>query len=144
MNWSKGVDGRGQPIPNPAKNPQTDGALLNIPGGGGTNWFPPSFNPETGFFYVNAIKGYSLAYLTDTDEKPEGYGGTGRTLWSQEILEAIDYKTGQIRWSHEFPGRGFGGSGILNTAGKLLLSGDPSGNLIAWNPKPVKLSGISV
>ena len=134
-NWSKGVDSLGQPIPNEDKEPKTDGALLNIPGIGGTNWFPPSYNPETGLFYVNALKGYSLAYLTDTEERPEGYGGSGRNLYFGAMLEAIDYRTGKIRWSHEFPGKGMAISGVLNTRGKLLFSGDPSGNLIAWNPE---------
>ncbi|MGA8030431.1 MAG: acido-empty-quinoprotein group A [Bryobacteraceae bacterium] len=133
-NWSKGVDSTGQPIPDAKKEPQTDGALLNINAVGGTNWFPPSFDPEFGLFYVNAMKGYSLAYLTDTDERPEGYGGSGRALWAQSMLEAIDYQTGKIRWSHDFPGKGLAASGILSTAGKLLFSGDPSGNLIAWDP----------
>ncbi|MBV9264703.1 MAG: PQQ-binding-like beta-propeller repeat protein, partial [Acidobacteriaceae bacterium] len=122
------------PIPNVDKEPKADGALLNIPGPGGTNWFAPSFDPENGLFFVNATKGYSLAYLTDTDDHPEGYGGSGRTLWSQATLEAIDYKTGRIRWCHDFPGKGIAASGILSTAGRLLFSGDPSGNLIAWNP----------
>ncbi len=132
--WAKGINDAGQPIPDVKKEPQPDGALLNINAGGGTNWFAPSFDPETNLFYVNAIKGYSLAYLTDTEEKPEGYGGSGRNLWSQSVLEAIDYKTGKICWSHEFPGRGGAASGLLSTAGKLLFSGDPSGNLIAWDP----------
>ncbi len=137
MNWSKGVDAKGQPIPDEAKEPKVDGALLTIPGGGGTNWMPPSFNPDTGLFYVNATKGYSLAYLTDTDERPEGYGGSGRGLWSQHLLEALDYKTGNIAWSHDYPvsaGVGLGGPGILTTAGKLLFSGDYAGNLIAFDP----------
>jgi alcohol dehydrogenase (cytochrome c) len=112
--------------------------LPNTPGQGGTNWFPPSFDPETGLFYVNAVKGYSLAYLTNTDERPEGYGGNGRTLWSQSVLKAIDYKTGQVRWVHEFPGKGTAGSGLLRTAGKLLFSGDPSGK-IAWDPATGKV-----
>jgi alcohol dehydrogenase (cytochrome c) len=56
-------------------------------------------------------------------------------LWSQSVVKAIDYKTGQTRWSHEFPGRGTAGSGFLSTAGKLLFSGDAAGNLIAWNPE---------
>ncbi len=132
--WSKGVDAEGHPIPNPDTEPKTDGALLNTPAIGGTNWFAPSFNPESGLFYVNAYKGYSLAYLTDTDVRPEGYGGSGRNLWAQASLEAIDYKTGKIRWSHDFPGKGMAGSGLLSTAGKLLFSGDPSGNVIAWDP----------
>jgi acido-empty-quinoprotein group A len=133
-NWSKGTDAAGQPIPDIKKEPQPDGTLLNINAGGGTNWFPPSFDPETGLFYVNASRGYSLAYLTDTEEKPEGYGGNGRSLWAEPVLEAIDYRTGEIRWSHEFPGKGLNGSGILSTAGKLLFTGDPSGNLIAVDP----------
>lgn len=133
-NWSKGTDSQGRPIPDTKKEPQPDGALLNINALGGTNWFSPSFNPDTGLFYVNAIRGYSLAYLTDTEDKPEGYGGSGRSLWAQAVLEAIDYQSGKIRWSHEYPGKGVAGAGILTTAGKLLFTGDPSGNLIAWDP----------
>jgi alcohol dehydrogenase (cytochrome c) len=52
-------------------------------------------------------------------------------------LEALDYRTGKIRWSHEYPTRGsggLGGPGILTTAGQLLFTGDPSGNLIAFDP----------
>jgi alcohol dehydrogenase (cytochrome c) len=52
-------------------------------------------------------------------------------------LEAIDYRTGKIRWSHEYPVRGSGGlgaPGILTTAGHLLFTGDPAGNLIAFDP----------
>ena len=134
-NWSDGIDAKGQPVPNPKKSPQTDGELLNTPSLGGTNWYPPSFNPQTGLFYVNALRGYSLAYLTDTDERPEGYGGSGRTLWVRSALEAIDYRSGQIRWSHQFPGSGMASSGLLSTGGQLLFSGDPSGNLIAWAPE---------
>jgi alcohol dehydrogenase (cytochrome c) len=139
-NWSKGVDAKGQPIPNSAKEPKTDGALLSIPAGGGTNWYPPSFNPEMGLFYVNATRGYSLAYLTDTDPEPEGYGGSGENLWSQHVLEALDYKTGKPKWQHAYESKGYGGSpGILNTAGKLLFTGDPSGNLIAFDPAAGKI-----
>jgi acido-empty-quinoprotein group A len=139
LNWSKGVDEKGQPIPDPAKEPKVDGALLTIPGQGGTNWMPPSFNPEIGLFYVNATRGYSLAYLTDTEERPEGYGGSARALWSQHVLQAIDYKTGEVKWSHPYPNVrgsfGLGGPGILSTAGRLLFTGDYSGNLIAFNPQ---------
>jgi alcohol dehydrogenase (cytochrome c) len=37
-NWSKGLDAKGQPIPNPAKEPQLDGALVSPNNGGATNW----------------------------------------------------------------------------------------------------------
>jgi alcohol dehydrogenase (cytochrome c) len=136
VNWAQGLDAKGQPIPNPAKEPKVNGSLINTPAGGGTNWPAPSFNPETGLFYVNARKGYSIAYLTDTDEKPEGYGGMGGGLFSVSVLEALDYKTGDIVWSHEYPSGSFAnsGPGILTTAGKLLFTGDSTGNLIAFDP----------
>ena len=138
LNWSKGVDAKGEPIPDPEREPTVDGNLLTINGGGGTNWIPPSYSPQTGLFYVNAVRGYSVTYLTDTSEHPEGYGGSIRGLWSQHVLEALDHKTGEARWSHPYInvdglGGGLGGPGILTTAGDLLFSGDYNGNLIAFN-----------
>jgi acido-empty-quinoprotein group A len=139
LNWSQGIDSHGQPIPNPKKNPTPDGSLLSIPAGGATNWPPPSFDPETGLFFVQATRGYSLAYLTDTDERPEGYGGSGRNLWSQHELEAIKLDSGEIAWSHPFPNQtgafGLGGAGILTTAGQLLFTGDFAGNFVAFAPR---------
>jgi alcohol dehydrogenase (cytochrome c) len=136
VNWSKGVDAKGQPIPDPAKEPKVDGSLIDIPAGGGTNWPAPSYDPDTGLFYVNASRGYSIAYLTDTDPKPEGYGGRGGALTSEAVLEALDTRTGDIRWSHTYPSGGFAtaGPGILTTAGKVLFTGDLAQNLIAYDP----------
>jgi acido-empty-quinoprotein group A len=138
LNWSKGIDAKGQPIPDDKRQPTVDGSLLTINAGGGTNWMPPSFSPQTGLFYVNATRGYSLAYLTDTDPHPEGYGATLRALWSQNLLEAIDIRTGEVKWNHPYTtadslGGGLGGPGILTTAGNVLFSGDYNGNLIAFN-----------
>jgi acido-empty-quinoprotein group A len=137
LNWSRGVDRKGQPIPDDTKEPKVEGTLLTINWGGGTNWMPPSFSPQTGLFYVNATRGYSLSYLTDSSERPEGYGGSGRALWSQHVLEALDYKTGDLKWSHAYSGDSIagrlGGPGILTTAGNLLFSGDYKGNLIAFD-----------
>jgi acido-empty-quinoprotein group A len=138
LNWSKGIDAKGQPIPDPTKEPTVDGNLLTINGGGGTNWMPPSYSPQSGLFYVNATRGYSVTYLTDTSAEPEGYGGSTRGLWSQHVLEALDWKTGDLKWSHPYntadtTGAGLGGPGILTTAGNLLVSGDYNRNLIAFN-----------
>jgi acido-empty-quinoprotein group A len=139
LNWSKGVDGLGRPIANTAKEPKTDGTLVIPASGGATNWPPPSYNPDTGLFYVGSSPSYSVYYLTDTSAHPEGYGGRDSGLWSQSALKAIDVKTGKIRWSHTFPGEGGSISGILNTAGKVLFTGDPSANFIAFDPATGKI-----
>ena len=134
-NWSRGLNARGEPMPNPAKLPATDGVLVTPNQGGAVNWPPPSFSPETGLFYVNAARAWSVYYLYDDGDKPEGWGGNDRSGFAEAMLQAIDYKTGQIRWSHKWPGAGGGvRSGLLSTAGKLLFAGDPNANLVALDP----------
>ena len=124
-NWSLGYDKRGQPIPNPAKMPQIDGTLVSPNAGGATNWYSPSFSPKTGLFYVNASRSFSVYYLYDLSDTPAGWGGNDRGGWSESMLEAIDYKTGQIRWSH--PWDSGGRSGILTTAGNIVFTGGSAG-----------------
>jgi alcohol dehydrogenase (cytochrome c) len=133
LNWSKGVDANGSPIPNPEKDPQIAGVLVSPPSGGATNWPPPSFDPDTGLFYVSTSVNYSMFYLTDTDPHPEGYGATEKPSGSLgNSLRAIDYKTGNIIWKHDW---GTGGSaGLLTTAGKLLFAGDGASHLVALDP----------
>jgi alcohol dehydrogenase (cytochrome c) len=134
-NWTKGVDAKGQPIPNPAKEPQTDGALVTPNQPGGQNWPPPSFSPRTGLFYANASRGFSVYYLyeNEDDEKPQGWGGNDRGGWSEAMVQAIDYKTGAIAWSHKWADSSSVRSGLLSTAGNVLFAGDASSNFVAFD-----------
>jgi alcohol dehydrogenase (cytochrome c) len=129
-NWSLGYDAKGQPIPNPAKFPQIDGALVSPNQGGAANWPPTSFSPQTGLYYVNATRAYSMYYIYDPSDNPQGWGGTDRGGYAEQMLQAIDYKTGKIRWSH--PWEGGNHIGILTTAGNVLFTGG-SGGLEALN-----------
>jgi alcohol dehydrogenase (cytochrome c) len=131
-NWAKGVGSNGSPIPDPGKQPQTDGALVSPDQGGAVNWPPPSFSPQTGLFYVNARRAFSEYYIFDTDPKPEGWGGNDRGGWGESMLQAMDYKTGKVRWSHKWEGSAVR-CGVLSTAGNLVFTGDPSNNLVALN-----------
>ena len=128
-NWSKGVDERGQPIPNVGKEPHVDGSMVDVPINGATNWPPPSYSPQTKLFYVNANEGYGVAYLYDTSPEPQGYGGGGSAAFdAHSALIALDVKDGSVRWRHDPKGEGAEGGGmsggILTTAGGLLFTGD--------------------
>lgn len=139
INWSKGVNAKGNPIPDEAKEATPDGVLV-APAVAAANWPPPSFDPETGLFYVNANEGYQAWYLTDTSDRPQGYGGSTTLLAWQPVLKAIDYRTGEIRWSHPYNSdlpTGFGG--LLTTAGKLLFAGDTTNHFIAYDPETGKV-----
>lgn len=131
-NWSTGVNAHGQPRPNAAKEPKPDGSLVSPGSDGATNWMAPSFDPQSGLFYLSARRMWSIFYMT-ADGKPEGWAGRDRNLWSESILTAIDYKTGAIRWKHDM-GEGEDVAGILTTAGNLLFTGDNEGNLLALDP----------
>ena len=132
-NWAKGLDAKGQPIPDPAKYPQIDGALVAPNQAGAANWPPPSFSPATGLFYVNASNAYSVYYIYDNEDKPEGWGGNDRGGWSETVMQAIDYTTGKVRWSHKWEGPGGPRSGVLSTAGNVVFAGDPQNNFVALN-----------
>jgi len=137
-NWAKGVDpNTGSPIPDPDKEPKIDGSMIDMPVMGATNWPPPSYDPQTELFYLNGTEGYGIAYLYDTSDQPEGYGGGGGGIFDgRSALFALDVRSGNIRWKHEHNGRGGSGmsGGVLTTAGHLLFTGD-SGNLVALDPE---------
>ncbi len=130
--WASGVDSRGRPIAKPEAAPSPDGALVEPSSDGGTNWMAPSYDPQTGLFYVNARRIFSIFYRTGTG-KAEGWGGRDRNLWANSTLRALDYRTGKVVWNHEI-GNGESIAGILTTAGHLLVSADNSGNLLALDP----------
>jgi alcohol dehydrogenase (cytochrome c) len=141
-NWAKGIDARGRPERDPAKDFHIGGALVSPQNAGATNWAPPAFSPDLGLFYVSSNESYSMYYLTETS--PEGAMGLGgkeeqNVTSLGTFLNAIDFRTGRTVWRHRYAGSGsWGGTYIghayLTTAGGLLFGGDPGGNLVAYDP----------
>jgi len=129
VNWSLGVDKQGHPIPDPAKEPSPDGRLIAPDENGMTNFRSPSFDPRTGLFIVSAHPSYSV-YFAKPADGTYGWAGADYDLWSKGVIEAIDYQTGKIRWTHEL-GPGTPSAGILTTSSGLTFTGDIRGNVLA-------------
>jgi len=150
INWTKEINKKGQPVGDPAKEASIPGALVSPTTDGATNWPPPSFNPDTGLFYVGTTRGVSVFYLTDTDPRPQGWAAAERHVGNFGTeLKAIDYKTGKIVWSRPLAmsvwGPGGGSMGLLSTAGKLLFGNDGGGNFVAYDAatgKPLWHAGL--
>jgi alcohol dehydrogenase (cytochrome c) len=120
QNWTSAFNKRGEPIPDPAKEPTADGVLFRD---STINWYVPSFSPDTNLFYINAtLDTWRISYLTyagDGEGSEDHQGGRSTSLGAgdNELL-AIDYRTGETRWKLGYANP----TGILTTAGKLLFT----------------------
>ncbi len=132
-----GIDD-GQMVPNPAKEGSPAGSLVFPTSDGAVNFPAQSYSPDTGLFYTNATDAGSIFYLSRDPADPTGFG-RGQEWhgghWESRLM-AIDYRTGETKWQHPYAQQGWGSSqqpGVLSTGGGLVFSGDPSGNLIAFD-----------
>ena len=103
------------------------------------NWQPPTYDPQTGLFYVATDEVYEVYYRTEPDVRAmQGLNGVLEQRVGQvgKYITAIDYKTGKIAWQHlqVSAGEGATSTGLTTTAGKLLFGGDADGNLVAYDP----------
>jgi alcohol dehydrogenase (cytochrome c) len=158
QNWNAGFEANGRPIMSANSKSSTEGVQIFPDNQGGTNWFPPSFDPATGLFYVNAREGYSTVFVKGDQDYEEGarYDGRGRiagarpplTVGADEekytAVRALDPKTGALRWQyklnsanslHTFEGwqTTAGAAGILTTAGNVLFTGGREGYFVVLN-----------
>jgi alcohol dehydrogenase (cytochrome c) len=135
LNWAKGVDGSGRPILL-GRIPTADGTYI-CPGiDGATNWFSPSYNPDTGLFYVMALESCNQFFAKPKQfVHGETYYDTGTKLppdeHSQKVLLALSVADGKPAWRYPQTGRGNSWAGTLTTATGLVFFGDDAGSLEA-------------
>lgn len=129
VNWARRIDEQGRPIPNPDKEPKKNGRLVAPNEGGATNYRSPSFDPTRGLLVVSAVDAYGI-YFTKPEHGDYGWAGANSGVHARAAIRAIDYQTGQIRWSHDI-GDGGGAAGVLTTSTGLTFTGDTSGNVLA-------------
>jgi len=131
LNWAKSVDASGRPVLS-GRIPTAQGTYL-CPGiNGATNWFSPSYNPNTGLFYVMALESCSL-FVAHPRRFVQGetYYGTGTKLppdeHAQKTLLAYSISDGKSVWRYPQVGQGDSWGGTLTTAGGLVFFGDDAG-----------------
>ncbi len=129
VNWAKGIDAEGRPIPDPAKYPSRSGVLVAPNESGATNFRPPSFDPKTGLFIVSAQDGYGI-YFFKSEHGAYGWAGADYGVAGRAFLRAIDYRTGKIVWNHPI-GDGAGTAGVLTTDTGVTFTGDVPGSVMA-------------
>jgi alcohol dehydrogenase (cytochrome c) len=139
LNWATGIDASGRPILT-GHVPTKNGTYI-CPGViGATNWFAPSYNPDTGLFYVMALENCHLLFAKPQRFTPgETFYATGTKRppgeQSQKILLALSASDGKEVWRYPQVGRGNSWGGTLTTAGGLVFFADDSESLEAVDAK---------
>ena len=128
VNWATGIDKEGRPIPNPEKETAPDGRLIAPDEGGLTNYRSPSVDSKRGLFIVSAHPSWSI-YFSKPADGAYGWSGADYGVWGTGQIDAIDYQTGKIRWTHDLGDEA--GSGVLTTDSGLTFTGDSRGNFLA-------------
>ncbi|PWU01937.1 MAG: PQQ-dependent dehydrogenase, methanol/ethanol family [Terriglobia bacterium] len=129
QNWAKGLDDSGRPILAGDTTPSDEGTKLYPDLGGGTNWFSPSFSPQTNLFYVPARDIGGIYYKGDVEYKPGAQfnGGGFGPIPGEEArgaIRALNPTTGELKW--EFKLSSPASAGVLSTAGNLLFGSSES------------------
>ncbi|HSY90719.1 MAG TPA: PQQ-dependent dehydrogenase, methanol/ethanol family [Candidatus Binatus sp.] len=140
--WSDTKDSEGRPVAKKEASPTLEGHTV-CPGAlGTTNWFPPTYDPQTALFYVTARDQCDI-FSTAPQPYEAGHAYYGSAYFPSEeaepyrgFLKAIDPATGQVKWKFEHTSPTW--SGVLSTAGGLVFSGDAEGNFIAFDAESGK------
>lgn len=151
VNWAEGFDENGRP--KRVLFPTAEGTLIYPNNQGATNWYPPSFSPRTGYFYIPSWMDTYSTYTKGAVEYKEGnqYVGrfptmafpalrTGPGAINQRLpeegygaIQAFDPKSGERKW--EFKMIDVTDSGVLTTASDLVFAGGREGYFFALDAR---------
>jgi len=124
--WADGLDAKGRPKRKLGIDPNEDGVYVWPGVQGATNWYSPSYSPQTGLFYLTAWENKGL-YRKGTAEYIPGnrYIGSVPKIDLEEepgwgAIRALNPKTGEKVWEHKLHTKPW--SGVMSTAGGLVFA----------------------
>ena len=132
--WAAGLDEAGRPIVLPGTEPTDEGNLIWPSLQGATNWYSPSYNPQSQQFFVATRLMGAVYYKADVEYKEgEPFLGGGEQALSGDdaagAIRALDVLTGEQQW--EFALHSPPWAGVMATAGGLVFAGSNEGNVFA-------------
>jgi PQQ-dependent dehydrogenase (methanol/ethanol family) len=149
VNWAKGIDPEtGRPIENPEARFSGAAPAVVTPGpGGGHNWQPMSYSPDTGLVYM-PVRDTAFPYFDDMNYSRTKLGFNTGVDFNKASMPQIPEVKAQIlgsikasllawdpvaqqeAWRVEYPGPSNGG--VLTTAGNLVVQGTAGGDIVVY------------
>jgi len=115
VTWASGIGKDGRPVKLPDQEPTEKGTKVCPSQDGATNWFSPSYNPQTGLLYFQTFGSQHTAQ----DPKPV------------RELKALDVQTGKVVWTVPQPGPANSWGGTLSTAAGIVFVEEEGGDFMA-------------
>lgn len=138
VTWAKSIAADGKPILNTELASSPDGQRV-CPGALGlTNWYSPSYSPETKLLYV-ATSNECDIFTSSPQKYRAGHDFLGSVYVPDPVtrptgaLKALDPLTGELKW--EFPYFSNPNGGALSSAGGVVFAGDSDGNFIVLDAR---------
>jgi alcohol dehydrogenase (cytochrome c) len=136
--WNLGFDNNGRPKIVPGSESTVEGSVVFPSLGGGTNFQAPSYDPGTGWFYLEYQESGQKFFRTPAEyQAGRQYQGGRETRVDDPPsagIRALDPETGKTVWDFKI-NRGSLNNGVLATAGGILFAASVEGNLIALDAK---------
>ena len=129
MNWAKHIDQNGRPISN---NLIPDAKGVRICPGieGATNWYSPSYDPQTNMFYFRSLEECGV-FQAKTEPLKDGhpYYSTGTRIPpgdapSESYINAFSLAKLDFTWRDKQVGESRAWAGVMTTAGGLVAFGN--------------------
>ena len=132
--WANSLDSNGRPEPNPDARPTRGGTLAWPNSVGATNWWPPTFSPDTELLCLPVVDGPSVYYAQDAKyESGKPYvtvvGKQSFNEAARRYIRCLNAADGTLAWEKSLTADGgrtlaITMSGLLSTGGGLLFSAD--------------------
>jgi alcohol dehydrogenase (cytochrome c) len=131
--WAEKITAAGRPIRRPEATPSLQGVLIYPGSEGGTNWWPPTFDPVAQQLIVPVLEQPGLFFKSadsELSEKNALLGGSSSSVSHDRYsaIRALDPRTGELKWEHrslDLHDRGHL-CGLTSTAGRLVFGCDQS------------------
>lgn len=128
--WAAGLDKNGRPIRRATAAPTPKGTLVYPGVGGGTHWWPPTYDPDLDLMIVSALERPGVFFSSPGEAPRSGefyLGGATSGVPGQMhhwTVKALDPETGKVAWEHSGPATtaDIHSAGLLSTRGGVVFA----------------------
>jgi alcohol dehydrogenase (cytochrome c) len=139
LNWASGIDKQGRPVRTDVA-PSAQGTRVCPGFSGATNWYAPSYNPDTHLFYFLASENCNVYFKKGEkfeEGKPFYATGVKRSPGDdhQRFLLAFGLESDKAVWRYPQITGGHSSAGTMTTRGGLVFFGDDAQSFEAVDAK---------